>query len=92
MNLEKDLKIEQLTTKQRENNPKNISLFDNYQHIFSSAELTTLRSIPFTTAKDSTFILQTLRLLYKDNLSALNNRTASCKTKDKNPISPKKKK
>lgn len=91
VNLEKDLKIEQLTTNQRENSANNITIYNSYQHIFSTSELTTLRSVPFTSSKDSTFILQILRLLYKDDLHALNSRTASSKTPDKNPISPEKK-
>lgn len=91
VNLLKDLKIEQLAKQQEESSVHDPLIFNSYQHIFDSSELTTLRSIPFVSSRDSSFILQVLRLLYKNDLSALNSRTASSKAGDKNPISPEKK-
>lgn len=90
VNLEKDLKIEKLTH-QREESDVSPMIFGKYEDIFEDKELTTLRSIPFTKSKDSSFILQVIRLLYKNNLDALKSRTTASKTADKSPITPEKK-
>lgn len=91
VNLEKDLKIKQLN-KQQQQDSVNPSIFTNYANVFEDSELKSLRSIPFHSSKDSSFVLLVLRLIYKNNLSTLNCRTAtSSKVADKTPITPEKK-
>lgn len=91
VNLKEDLEIKQLAKKEEEHKVHNPLIFNNFENIFEASELTTLRSIPFSSSRDSSFILQVLRFLYKDDLSILNSRTASTKVANKDPISPEKK-
>lgn len=90
VNFQKDLKIVQLS-KENENSARDPLIFKSFEHIFDVSELLTLRSIPYSKERDSSFILQTLQYLYKNDLSLLNLRTASVKKGDKKPISPEKK-
>lgn len=96
INLNKDILISQLSKsngkKTGDNSEVNEKIaFVNFQHIFNSPELLTLRSIPSNSSRDSSFILQALRILYKENNSILNSRTLSSVCPGKQPISPQKK-
>lgn len=97
INLQKDLKIEELEKESKEQSgPVLVELsdktvFSQFADIFSQEELSALRSIPSSSSKDSTFVLQTIRYLYKENLSVLSSRTSSSSRENKKPISPEKK-
>lgn len=97
INLQKDLKIEELEKESKEKRePVSVKLsdktvFSRFADTFDQGELSSLRSIPSSSSKDSTFVLQTIRYLYKKDLSVLNSRTCSSLVGNKTPISPQKK-
>lgn len=73
LNVSKDIKIEQLE-KQFSAKPQinpvqfNELVFSRFGNIFSEQELASLRSIPALSSRDSSFILLTVRTLYKEDL------------------------
>lgn len=97
VNLNKDLEIEQLEKEFNEkcdNNSVKLTdeiVFSRFANTFNQEELSSLRSIPSSSSRDSSFILQALRILYKEDLSVLHTRTASSILADKKPITPQKK-
>lgn len=90
INLNKDLKIEQLQKKPETNSVKldNKLVFSGFTRIFNEMELASFRSIPASSSRDSSFILLALRTLYKEDLSVLNSRTGSNASQGKQPITP----
>lgn len=97
VNLDKDIKIDLLVKEKAQKDGKNEAtidnnvLFKNFEHSFNERELAQLRSIPNVKSRDSSFILQVLRFIYKNDLSILNLRTASSNVTNKKPITPQKK-
>lgn len=97
VNLNKDIKIEILEKEFEKKTENNSAKFDNkfvfssFSNIFNDQELASLRSIPASSSRDSSFILFALRALYKGDLSVLNSRTVSNALPDKQPITPQKK-
>lgn len=79
LNVQKDLKIQQLLNEINANKKVNSTscLFDEYSSQFNPAELKTLRSTGPGIGNDSTFILNMMRFLYKSELTKLNDRSAT---------------
>lgn len=77
LNLEKDLQIQQLT----QNNEKNTTniLFESFAENFENQDMIEIRSIASGSKKDSTFISKILHSFYKNDLSKLNDRSATGK-------------
>lgn len=89
INLEKDVLICRL--KNEENKNYSGTVFSEFGDIFEDTELKTLRSISASSHRDSTFILNVIRILYKNNSAILSSRTAFNKTANKQPVTPEKK-
>lgn len=66
--------------------------FEDFGDIFTSEQLTELRSTNQQTAGDSTFVLSSIRFLYSDDLSKLANKTVFGikKRGNKEPLTPQK--
>lgn len=77
LNLEKDLQIQQLT----QNNEKNTTniLFESFAENFENQDMIEIRSIASGSKKDSTFISKIMHSFYKNDLSKLNDRSATGK-------------
>lgn len=104
VNLQKDLLIAQLKQQIDENSSNSASnissssqknrqkiLFTQFEDKIDIAELVKLRSINDKREKDCTFVLQCLRILYKNNERLLCERTAAKNTSSKRELSPEKK-
>lgn len=71
---------------------QNNSSFSEFAHYFTNEELKALRSVPGVKNRDSSFVLFTIRYLYKNNLDILSTRTASREKNNRKQITPEKKK
>lgn len=65
-------------------------MFSKFKGDFTDSELTELRSVRIN-KYDSKFITTCLRMLYKENLKVLANRTVEFPSGSKTPLTPKKK-
>lgn len=105
INLQKDLLIIQLknTISENEKNKSELHipnrnqvraeiLFQNFENEISQNDLLSLRSINDKKEKDSTFVLKSLKIIYKDNLSVLSQKCATTTTSTKQQLTPYKKK
>lgn len=68
LNMEKDLRLKQLMAESIESDI-NKNAFDEYADHFEAIELKNIRSVGPGQANDSTFVLQIMRSLYKDDES-----------------------
>lgn len=103
INLKKDLLIAELKKQIDENrssilnsashikDKKQKILFEQFEDKIQKTDLIRLRSINDTKEKDSTFILQSLKILYKEDISALSKKTATTTTSTKQEMTPEKK-
>lgn len=107
INLQKDLKLQQMVNQINLNgiefNPNFVAgEFDRFRKFFSDRQLSSLRGLDFDRKTDSTFLKCALEFVYKDNLSALANKTVTGKIQNvaeggilkrltlKEPITPQK--
>lgn len=92
INLHKDLKINNIVSDtQNSLISHGKSTFSLFESTFLLTELQALRSISINRTGDSTFVLTSMRFLYKDNLNLLKSRTSTKPTETKQPITPSKK-
>lgn len=91
INLQKDIRINSILN-EKSNSEESQSMFNNFKIYFTDNELRDLRSIQIRSPGDSTFIINCLRMLYKQNLQMLAYRTAEISLENKQPITPSKKK
>lgn len=96
VNLQKDLKLQHVENKLKENGIKFDSdefvagHFTRFVKIFTENELASLRGLPMTQSSDSTFLRYILNYLYKDDLTRLPKKCAVGRNANADPISPQK--
>lgn len=76
LNLEKDLKIIQMTSKSEKNNSSDV-LYEQYSNHFDSHDMLKIRSIKPGIQQDSAFILTIMKSLYKNDVEKLKDRSAT---------------
>lgn len=79
LNLEKDLKIQQITSQKENSNESDEILFETFSKHFDPPDLHEIRSVGSGVKKDSTFIYKIMNSFYKNNLDKLYNRSATGK-------------
>lgn len=78
LNVQKDLKIKRLVEQSGDSDVKSNDLYDEYSTKFNADELKAIRSTGPGISNDSTFILNIMRSLYKDEeMKKLDNRSAT---------------
>lgn len=64
--------------------------FSSFTDVFTSAQLSQLRSIPSEKKNDSTFIFEAVKILYQENFNLLSKKSVTGRGASKEPVSPKK--
>lgn len=96
VNLQKDLKLQQMEIKLKERGIKFdadefvAGDFCRFAKFFTEKELAILRGLPMIQSSDSAFLRHTLNYLYKDDLAKLSQKTVIGRRSDADPISPQK--
>lgn len=79
INLEKDLRIQQILNQSSLAINESSVLFENYSNRFDTREMIEIRSIGPGVKKDSTFICSIMKSLYKNEPEKLSERSATGK-------------